>query len=147
MKLTKLDLSNIMAIGHENDQLTLLIDRGETIEYLEIPAPVYAYQGLQFIDAIATDNIIEAAAEVERLEESEPEDADIPMLPVRSGMASAIGYDLDRQTLQVAFRNGSVYQYSDVDIDTWEDFRKSASVGKVYNAKIKGIFPSRRVEH
>lgn len=37
MKLTKIDLSRIVAAGHNGVQLGLLIDRGEEIEYIEIP--------------------------------------------------------------------------------------------------------------
>jgi hypothetical protein len=34
-------------VGHDPDQLALLIDRGNAIEYLEIPSPRGAYEGLQ----------------------------------------------------------------------------------------------------
>lgn len=47
MKLNKIDLKNIIAVGHAQEQLALLIDRGNAIEYLEIPAPRAAYEGLQ----------------------------------------------------------------------------------------------------
>ncbi len=46
MRLTKIDLSNLVAVGHQDGQLGLLIDRGDEIEYLEIPAPEAAYEGL-----------------------------------------------------------------------------------------------------
>jgi hypothetical protein len=46
MKLNKIDLKNIIAVGHDQDQLALLIDRGNAIEYLEIPPPRAAYEGL-----------------------------------------------------------------------------------------------------
>jgi hypothetical protein len=47
MKLNKINLKNVIAVGHEPDRLALLIDRGNAIEYLEIPAPRAAYEGLQ----------------------------------------------------------------------------------------------------
>lgn len=46
MKLSKIDLSNILAVGHSNGQLGLLIDRGEAIEFIEITAPEAALHGL-----------------------------------------------------------------------------------------------------
>lgn len=145
MELTKIDLSKLVAVGHANGQLALLIDRGETIEYLEIPAPVDAYQRLQHIHSLAANRLIDITPEANRIEASE-EDRQISMLPVRSAMASAIGYDEAHHTLQVEFLNGSVYQYSDVDAQIWKELRESSSVGKVYNAKVKGNFPSRRLE-
>ncbi|WP_157871820.1 hypothetical protein [Gloeothece verrucosa] len=53
MKLSKIDLSNIVAINHSQDKLGLLIDRGSEVEYLEIPAPRAAYQGLNQVANLA----------------------------------------------------------------------------------------------
>lgn len=47
MELAKIDLSAITAIGHDHDQLGILINTGENLEYVEISAPIYAYEGLQ----------------------------------------------------------------------------------------------------
>ncbi len=47
MKLNKIDLKNIIAVGHDREHLALLIDRGNEIEYLEISAPRAAYKGLK----------------------------------------------------------------------------------------------------
>lgn len=55
MKLTKIDLSQIVAVGHNNGQLGLLIDRGEEIDYIEIPAPKVAYDGLQSVSNFANN--------------------------------------------------------------------------------------------
>lgn len=58
MKLTKIDLSQIVAVGHNNGQLGLLIDRGDQIEYIEVPAPVAAYDGLQQVSNFANPRAI-----------------------------------------------------------------------------------------
>ncbi len=58
MKLTKIDLSQIVAVGHNNGQLGLLIDRGEEIDYIEIPAPKVAYDGLQSVSNFANNRAI-----------------------------------------------------------------------------------------
>lgn len=55
MKLSKIDLSNIIAINHNQDKLGLLIDRGSEMKYLEIPAPKAAYQGLNQVADLAND--------------------------------------------------------------------------------------------
>ena len=51
MRLSKIDLSKIVAVGHADGYLGLLIDRGEEVEYIEIPAPNAAYQGLQQVNS------------------------------------------------------------------------------------------------
>lgn len=51
MKLTKVDLSSLKAIAHDDDGLKLLIERDNEIEYIEIPAPLAAYEGLQLLEA------------------------------------------------------------------------------------------------
>lgn len=50
MRLSKIDLSKIVAVGHSDGYLGLLIDRGEEVEYIEITAPNAAYQGLQQVN-------------------------------------------------------------------------------------------------
>src|SRR4051812_26947990 len=110
MKLSKVDLSSLVAIAHSDGYLQLLLDRGDELEFLEIPAPIQAYEGLQELN--------EAIAETTALPfEEEP----IVMLPVVSSMAMAVGYDRNEHILQVEFQSGAVYQYLGVDEDTWED--------------------------
>ena len=57
MKLSRLYLSNIVAIAHSGEYLQLLIDRGNELELLEIPAPVEAYEGLEELNQIVTDSL------------------------------------------------------------------------------------------
>ncbi len=137
MKLSKIDLSNIVAIGHNNGNLGVVIDRGESMEYIEINAPEAAYHGLQQLDYIVNN-------EIDCIEEIT--DGEIPMLPINSSIAEAIGYDEEEQILQIEFNNGSVYQYYDVESETWEYFQKSPSKGLFYNSEIKGYYESDRVE-
>jgi len=124
MKLINIDLKNVVAIGYEDEHLGLLIDRGNQMEYLEVSAPSYIYEELQEIAEIAN------------------EEAEIPMLPISSTMASALGYDKQRKILQIEFNSGSVYQYADVEMETWERFLASNSKGKFFNKEIKGHYPS-----
>ena len=136
MKLSKVDLSSLVAIAHSEGYLQLLLDRGNELEFLEIPAPIQAYEGLQELN--------EAITETTALPfEEEP----IAMLPVSSSMAIAVGYDRDEHILQVEFQNGGVYQYLGVDEDTWEDLHASDSIGSFFNQAIKGRYDCDRLDH
>jgi hypothetical protein len=136
MKLSKVDLSSLVAIAHSDGYLQLLLDRGNELEFLEIPAPIQAYEGLQELN--------EVIAETTALPcEEQP----IAMLPVSSSMAIAVGYDHNEQILQVEFQSGSVYQYLGVDEDTWEDLHSSDSVGSFFNQQIKGRFDCDRLDN
>jgi KTSC domain len=135
MKLSKLDLSNILAIAHSNGHLQLLVDRGSELEFLEIAAPVQAYEGLQLLNEIVAD-----CPELPLLKEP------IAMLPVSSSMASAVGYDNNENILQVEFHNGTVYQYEGVEPETWKDFYCADSVGSFFNEQIKGQYESERID-
>ncbi|QSJ19050.1 KTSC domain-containing protein [Nostoc sp. UHCC 0702] len=135
MKLSKVDLSSLLAIAHSDGYLQLLLDRGDELEFLEIPAPIQAYEGLQELNEII--------AETPALPfEEEP----IAMLPVNSSMAAAVGYDSDECILQVEFQNGAVYQYSGVDSQTWEDLHSADSIGTFFNEEIKGRYASERLD-
>jgi KTSC domain len=133
MKLSKLNLSNVVAIGHSDGYLQLLLDLGNELEFVEIPAPVEAFEGLQHLNDVVAEQI-----QIE--EQLDP----IAMLPVSSSMVNTLGYDEDNQILQVEFHNGAIYQYSEVDEDTWEDFCQAESVGRFYNEEIKGKYNSQR---
>ncbi|MEH1941786.1 MAG: KTSC domain-containing protein [Nostoc sp.] len=136
MKLSKVDLSSLVAIAHSDGYLQLLLDRGDELEFLEIPAPIQAYEGLQELN--------EAIAETTALPfEEEP----IVMLPVVSSMAMAVGYDRNEHILQVEFQSGAVYQYLGVDEDTWEDLHASDSVGSFFNQEIKGRYDCDRLDN
>lgn len=124
MKLINIDLKNVVAIGYEDEHLGLLIDRGTQMEYLEVSAPSYIYEELQELAEIAN------------------EETEIPMFPINSTMASAMGYDGQRKILQIEFNSGSVYQYADVERETWERFLASNSKGKFFNKEIKGHYVS-----
>jgi KTSC domain len=135
MKLSKIDLSSLRAIAHDEDGLKLLIERENEIAYIEIPAPLAAYEGLQLLGSI-----IASTAEIEPCEEQ------IEMLPACSTMASQVGYDEDREILQIEFNSGAVYQYSEVEPELWEDLQATDSIGSFYNQEIKGYYPSVKIE-
>ena len=143
MKLTKVDLSSIVAIGHTGNQLGVLINRGQELEYIEIEAPANAYQGLQQIAYIANDAVASLPLSSKSLKLSRKQP--ISMMPVKSTMANAVGYDSQQKVLQVEFVNGTTYQYSDVEPELWESLQEAPSTGKFYNAAIKGHYSCQKL--
>lgn len=141
MNISKVNLSHLLAISHDGDNLGLVIDRGDSLELVEIPAPVAAYEGLCQLNAIvATEGAI--AANFNQLPGVNPP---LPMRPVQSTMAKAVGYDPQRNLLQIEFKNGSVYQYEGVDAQTWHDLQETDSPGRFFNREIKGNYQARRL--
>lgn len=61
-------------------------------------------------------------------------------IPVSSTSVESVGYDEGSQTLEVEFKNGSVYQYFDVPEQTFEALRDSDSVGAYLASNIKGSY-------
>jgi hypothetical protein len=134
MKLSKIDLSSLRAIAHDDNGLKLLIERDNEIEYVEISAPLAAYEGLQLLDRIIASTAAIAPSE------------EIEMLPACSSMAAQVGYDEEREILQIEFNSGAVYQYAHVEPELWEDLQSTDSIGSFYNHEIKGYYPSQRIE-
>lgn len=145
MKLSKIDLSNVLAVGHSNGQLGLLIDRDSEIEFIEIAAPEAAMHGLQMVDLIANTDSAELSDGIESTEIASSDES-ITMLPVSSAMAKSIGYSEETETLQIEFSSGAVYQYSDVEPEIWESLQDADSTGSFFNSEIKGYYSSERVD-
>ena len=59
---------------------------------------------------------------------------------VSSSNVEALGYDADSQTLEVEFKNGTVYQYFDVPERVFEELRDAGSVGAYLAAQVKGAY-------
>jgi lysyl-tRNA synthetase, class II len=59
---------------------------------------------------------------------------------VDSSLMANMEYDDRRATLQVEFRDGSIYQYLDVPIQTYQDLLQAESKGAYFNHHIRGIF-------
>jgi hypothetical protein len=62
------------------------------------------------------------------------------MIHVDSTNVEAVGYDEDSSTLQVEFKNGTMYQYFDVQEDVFIGLRDADSVGGYLAARIKGAY-------
>ena len=58
-------------------------------------------------------------------------------IPVKSSDLKSVGYDVESRTLEVEFVNKSVYQYSHVTRDVYEDLINAKSQGKFFAKFIK----------
>ena len=65
--------------------------------------------------------------------------------PVASSNISSIGYDEASQTLEVEFTNGAIYQYYNVELATFEQFRTAPSKGQYLNTYLRNAYPYSRV--
>lgn len=57
---------------------------------------------------------------------------------VQSSNIKSVGYDSNTSTLEVEFNSGAVWQYYDVLENTYYEMKSAPSVGKYFNANIKG---------
>ena len=64
---------------------------------------------------------------------------------VASGNLAEIGYDPATETLEVMFHQGGVYQYYNLPSFMHERLMQAESIGKYFNAEIKGHYPEARV--
>lgn len=62
------------------------------------------------------------------------------MIAVNSSTIEAIGYDASAMTLQVKFKNGALYEYSEVPQYVYDAVIESESVGKALNSEVKGKY-------
>ena len=62
------------------------------------------------------------------------------MLPLTSSNLAAAGYDPATETLEVEFKNGSIYQYSQVPPDTANGLFSADSAGQYLHQRIKGQY-------
>jgi hypothetical protein len=61
-------------------------------------------------------------------------------------MMASVGYDEEERTLEIEFRTGDVYEYLDVPPDVFRALRVTASKGRLFNARIEGVYRSVQVE-
>ena len=64
---------------------------------------------------------------------------------VQSSMIRSMGYDSNTSTLELEFNNGVIWQYPDVPESIYYDMRNSDSIGKYFNANIRGQYSESQV--
>ena len=72
--------------------------------------------------------------------------SDVPLTATpNSSCFSKIGYSEAHETLVLVFRSGGTYLYTGVPVSVWNAFCASDSLGRYFNTKIKGVYPSEKV--
>ena len=64
---------------------------------------------------------------------------------IESSMLQSIGYDASSSTLELEFKTGAVWQYSDFPESLWYEFDASESQGKFFHREIKNQYPEAKV--
>jgi hypothetical protein len=68
----------------------------------------------------------------------------IVRIPVESQSIASVGYHRRAKILEIEFRNGGIYQYSDVPIATYKKFLRAESKGQFFQREIRGRYAYRR---
>jgi hypothetical protein len=66
--------------------------------------------------------------------------------PVASSTIASVGYDEDREVLEVEFMSGAVYRYLGVSEDAFDRFLAAPSKGTYFNRHIRDAYPWEQVE-
>lgn len=66
--------------------------------------------------------------------------------PIDSSSARSVGYDPEREILEVEFPDGDVYRYFDVSLEEYADLRTADSFGEQLNHRIKPSHEYRQVK-
>ena len=69
----------------------------------------------------------------------------LPRVAVESTALAGMAYDSQRNLLEVAFRDGSVYQYSAVTAQVYQDLLRAESKGTYFNREIRPRYQQRAV--
>jgi KTSC domain-containing protein len=65
--------------------------------------------------------------------------------PVSSSMIASVGYAARTRTLEIEFVSGRIYQYLDVERDTYDALLAAPSKGTYFNTHIKDEYAFVRV--
>jgi hypothetical protein len=65
---------------------------------------------------------------------------------ISSGTIKSIGYDPDRQILEIEFQSGAVDRYHEVPVDVVDDLLSAGSPGQFFNREIRNRFPYRKIK-
>lgn len=65
---------------------------------------------------------------------------------VESSNLKSVGYDPDTETLEIEFRNGSVYRYAGVPQAIYEGLMAARSKGSYHSQHIRNAYSYKRVK-
>jgi hypothetical protein len=75
----------------------------------------------------------------------EPIISHIHRQPVESSAVAAVGYSNRLHALEIAFRDGRIYRYTDVPASVYQQFISAESKARFYNRNVKGKYHCLRV--
>ena len=64
----------------------------------------------------------------------------------QSSNIASVGYDEEKKILEIGFKSGGVYQYTNVGPTVYDTFIKAESLGKYFHQYIKGTFTCSKIE-
>lgn len=67
-------------------------------------------------------------------------------VPVTSSNLASVGYDPEEMVLEVAFKSGSVYRYSNVPMGVHVGLLSAGSKGKFFHQHIRNAYQFERVK-
>lgn len=65
--------------------------------------------------------------------------------PVSSSNLYSVGYDSETSTLEIEFRDGSVYQYFNVPARVYEALMSAGSHGQYFHRNIRDVYQYARI--
>lgn len=68
-----------------------------------------------------------------------------PLGPVKSSLFTGMHYHPDSQALHLEFQNGDIWRYDGVPAEKAATMAESASVGRYFGSKIKGLYNGTKV--
>ena len=76
----------------------------------------------------------------------EKTEGNITEVVVSSSNLNRAIYNLDVNQLLIEFNNGSIYEYENVPLEVFENFKKSESQGKFFNANISKTYKYKKIK-
>ena len=73
-------------------------------------------------------------------------DIQIKRESIVSSNIESVGYDRESETLEIEFKSGGVYRYSNVPHTAYTNLVMAESVGKYFHQHIKGEYEYEKVE-
>jgi len=64
---------------------------------------------------------------------------------VESSVIASIGYDEVNKILEIEFKRGTIYRYSNVPIKIYNEFKSSSSHGSYFNGKIRNEYKNSKI--
>lgn len=66
--------------------------------------------------------------------------------PVKSSQIVSIGHDSEKNVLEIEFKGGNIYHYTDVDASKHAALIAAESIGKHFHANIRGQHQYHKLE-